>query len=605
MIPINMIESIYITVLMTPLMRSLYYLTMLFMFGLTVSLTVTPSFLSATKSQFAFAQPIAIDANGKRPNILVIMGDDFGFSDIGSFGSEISTPNLDAIANEGKILTNYHTSPVCSPARVSFLTGVDNHIGGIGTMYENMAPNQVGKPGYETYINNRTVTIAEMLRDADYDTLFSGKWHLSGKGWTNGTTPYDRGFEDVFVLLESGSQHFNGDPYYAGGHNTFVSNDTQVPRPDNGTFSNELYTNIMLDKIKNHQDDGKPLFMYLSFQVAHSPFQAPAEIIKKYDGVYDIGYDKIREQRFEKQKQLGFWPADMKLPEKLPASRAWDSLSSDDKAIRAKTLAAHAAMIDDMDTNIGKVIKHLKDSGKYDNTLIIFTSDNGSSEPIDMKNLSTLPIAEANKFFELYNNSLANIGNSDSLVNYGAWGAGAAVSPLSYFKTTQGEGGTRSPLVIKLPGSSNESAPEIIDAFVHVNDLTPTMAEYAGAKHPGATYNGHNVHPIMGKSLKSLLEGKVEQVYADDEPVSQEMFNNTAVWMGDWKAVRNFQPVGDGQWHLFNLTADVGENTDLSNQNPEILKKLISDYEKFAKDVGVVAPTGSIEAFQTVGEASG
>ena len=133
-----------------------------------------------------YNQTYAQSQTGNRPNILVIMGDDFGFSDIGSFGSEISTPNLDALANEGKILTNYHTSPVCSPARVSFLTGVDNHIGGIGTMYENIAPNQVGKPGYETYINNRTVTVAEMLRDADYDTLFSGKWHLSGKGWTNG-----------------------------------------------------------------------------------------------------------------------------------------------------------------------------------------------------------------------------------------------------------------------------------------------------------------------------------------------------------------------------------------------------------------------------------
>ena len=220
--------------------RSYYYVSLLFILGLTLSLTAIPSFISLTKNQFVVAQPTATDAGDKRPNILVIMGDDFGYSDIGSFGSEISTPNLDALANEGKVLTNYHTSPVCSPARVSFLTGVDNHIGGIGTMYENMAPNQVGKPGYETYINNRTVTIAEMLRDADYDTLFSGKWHLSGKGWTNGTTPYDRGFEDVFVLLESGSQHFNGDPYYAGGHNTFVSNDTQVPRPDNGTFSNEL-----------------------------------------------------------------------------------------------------------------------------------------------------------------------------------------------------------------------------------------------------------------------------------------------------------------------------------------------------------------------------
>lgn len=536
------------------------------------------------------------------PNILVIMGDDFGFSDIGSFGSEISTPNLDQLAKEGHILTNYHTNPVCSPARVSFLTGVDNHIGGIGTMYENISPNQVGKPGYETYINNNTVTIAEILRDAGYDTLFSGKWHLSGKGWTKGTTPYDRGFEDVFVLLESGSQHFNGDAYYAGGHNTFVSNDTQVPRPNNGTFSNEMYTNIMLDKIKNHQDNGNPLFMFLSFQVAHSPFQAPAEIIKKYEGVYDIGYDKLREQRFEKQKQLGLWPQDMNIPKRIPATPSWDSLSADEKAIRAKTLAAHAAMIEDMDTNIGKLIKHLKDIGKYDNTLIIFASDNGSSEPIDMKDLSPLPVAEANKFIESYNNSLANIGNADSLVNYGAWGAGLAVSPLSYFKTTQGEGGTRSPLVIKLPGSSNQSAPEIIDAFVHVNDMTPTMSDFAGAKLPGATYNGHNVHPIMGKSLKPLLEGKVGEVYADDEPISQEMFNNTAVWMGDWKAVRNFQPVGDGQWHLFNLTADVGENTDLSNQNAEILKKLISHYEEFAKNVGVVVPTGSIEAMQTLAE---
>lgn len=135
---------------------------------------------------------------------------------------------------------------------------------------------------------------------------------------------------------------------------------------------------------------------------------------------------------------------------------------------------------------------------------------------------------------------------------------GAAVSPFSYFKTTQGEGGVRPPLVIKTPGTSNQTAPEIIAAFVHVNDMTPTMMEYAGAKHPGSTYNGHEVHPIMGKSLKPLLEGVVAQVYSDDEPVSQEMFNNSAVWMGDWKAVRNFQPVGDGQWQLFNITADVG-----------------------------------------------
>ena len=541
----------------------------------------------------------------ERPNILVIMGDDIGFSDIGSFGSEISTPNLDQLANEGKILTNYHTNPVCSPARVSFLTGVDNHIGGIGTMYENIAPNQEGKPGYETYINNKVVTVPELLNDSGYDTLMSGKWHLSGSGWQNGTTPYDRGFEDVFVLLESGAQHFNGDPYYAGGHSTFLNNNTQVPRPDNGTYSNDIYTNIMLDKMKNHQADGKPLFMYLSFQASHSPFQAPQESMKKYEGVYDVGYDKIREQRFEKQKQLGIWPQDMTLPQRVPQTLAWDNLSANDKAYKAKVLEAHAGMIDNMDANIGKVIQYLKDTGQYDNTLILFTSDNGSSEPIEMKNLATVGVEEANKFFNAFNNSLANVGNADSLVNYGAWGAGAAVSPFSYFKTTQGEGGVRPPLVMKLPGTSNQTQPDIVNAFVHVNDMTPTFLDYAGVQPSGSTYNGNPVHPIMGKSLKPLLEGEVEQVYADNEPVAQEMFNNTAVWKGDWKAVRNMQPAGDGQWHLFNYTADIGENNDLANQHPEILKALMSDYDKFAKDAGVVIPSASIEAFQTIGEGAG
>jgi arylsulfatase A-like enzyme len=553
----------------------------------------------------SFGNVYAQSPTDKRPNILVIMGDDLGFSDIGSFGSEISTPNLDTLAKEGKILTNYHTNPVCSPARVSFLTGVDNHVGGIGTMYENIAPNQVGKPGYETYINDKVVTVAELLRDGGYDTLMSGKWHLSGSGWQNGTTPYDRGFEDVFVLLESGAQHFNGDPYYAGGHSTFLNNLTKVPRPDNGTYSNDMYTNIMLDKIKSHQGDGKPLFMYLSFQASHSPFQAPQEFIKKYDGVYNVGYDKIREQRFEKQKQLGIWPQDMKLPQRLPQTPAWDSLSADDKAYKAKVLEAHAAMIEDMDYNIGRVIQHLKDTGQYDNTLIMFTSDNGSSEPIEMKNLATVGVEEANKFFNSFNNTVANIGNANSLVNYGAWGTGAAVSPFSYFKTTQGEGGVRPPLVMKLPGtSSNQTKPDIVNAFVYVNDMTPTFLDYAGVQPPSSTYKGHPVHAIMGKSLKPLLEGKVEKVYGDDVPVAQEMFNNTAVWMGDWKAVRNFQPVGDGKWHLFNITNDIGENTDLASQHPEILKKLISDYDKYAKDVGVVVPTATIEAFQTVGQAS-
>jgi arylsulfatase len=240
-------------------------------------------------------------ADNSRPNILVIMGDDFGFSDLGIFGSEISTPNLDQLGREGKILTNYYTHPVCSPARSTFLTGVDNHIAGIGTMFENIAPNQVNKTGYETFITDRVVTVAELLRDAGYDTLLSGKWHLSGKGYHEGTGPADRGFDQSFTLLESGANHFTYDPYYPGGVTTFIENGKIVEKPNGTQFSNEFYTDKMIDFIKKSKENSKPFFGYLAFQVAHTPFQAPQEYITKYKEVYHAGWDEIREQRFEKK----------------------------------------------------------------------------------------------------------------------------------------------------------------------------------------------------------------------------------------------------------------------------------------------------------------
>ena len=384
-----------------------------------------------------------------------------------------------------------------------------------------------------------------------------------------------------------------------------MHNDKIVSRPDNGTYSNDLYTNILLNQIKKYHGDGKPLFMYLSFQVAHSPFQAPEDVIKKYEDMYKVGYDKIREQRFEKQRQLGIWNADMKLPERIPAVEKWDNLTQDQKSYRAKVLAVRAAMIENMDNDIGRVIKYLKEIGEYDNTLIMFTSDNGSSEPVEMKDLAvgSVTSAEQEAFVNTFNNTVPNIGNANSLVNYGAWGTGASVSPLSYYKTTQGEGGIRSPFVIKLPNTGNQTETEIVNAFVQVNDMTPTFLEYAGVQPPGSVYKGNPVHTIMGKSIKSLLDGKIEVVHLADEPIAQEMFNNTAVFMGDWKVVKNEPPISDGKWHLFNITADIGENTDLASQHPEILAKLTKDYDKFAKDVGVVVPTGQAEAFQNIGKA--
>lgn len=475
----------------------------------------------------------------------------------------------------------------------------------------------MGKPGYEGYINHRVVTVAELLRDVGYNTMMAGKWHLSGHGYHNGTTLYDRGFQDSFSLLQGGGNHFNPEPEKVGEMMTFVHNNAIVLRPDNTTYSADLYTNILIDQIKKVKSNDKPLFMYLSFQVAHSPFQAPQAYINKYQGVYQVGYDKIREDRFAKHKEIGLWPANITLPKAMPGVAEWNSLTAEQQKDRAKVLAVHAAMIEDMDYNIGKVIQCLKSTGQYDNTLIIFASDNGSAEPVEMDKFAASGATpeEAKAFLNKYNNTLANLGSANSFFNYGVWGTAASVSPLSYFKSTMGEGGVRAPFVIKPPQeaatttaasppplppsssstTSNQSQPKIIKAFVDVTDITPTILDYTGVQPPGPMYHGMAVHPIMGKSIRPILEGKVAKIHADNEPIAKEFADNTAVYMGDWKGEKNLPPFSDGKWHLYNYAIDIGENKDISAQHPDILSKMLSYYNTYAKDVGVIVPVGKAD----------
>jgi arylsulfatase A-like enzyme len=554
-----------------------------------------------------FAQ--TADENDSRPNILLVIADDFGYSDIGSFGSEISTPNLDNLAKEGKMFIDYHTAPTCSPARVSMNTGVDYHIGGIGTMFELIADNQRGQPGYETYISDRVVTVSELLRDAGYHTLLSGKWHLAGQAHQPGTTPYDRGFEKSFTLLGDGANHFNDREYVPGWPVIFMENDKVVERPGNNTvYANDLYTNKMIDYVNSTYADGNPLFMYLAFQVAHTPFQAPQDNIEKYNKMYSsMGWDQVREQRFEKQKEMGLWNANMSFPDRIPPNQKWDSLSIDQKEFASKVMAVHSAMIEDMDKSIGKMIQYLKDIGEYDNTVIIFTSDNGSSEPFEIlqfKYASGVDLNKGKEMIKSVNNTVANLGNADSDVNYGAWGSYYSISPLSGFKGSMYEGGTKVPLLMKEPTqSSSTSAPSntttttesadtnMVNSYVFVNDIAPTILEYAQVTHPGSTYQGKEVHPMMGKSLKPLINGTVDRVYGEDEPIAMELFNGTSVRIGDWKGLA--VPAQPGEWKLFNIINDPGENTDLADKHPDIIQKMKTAYEKYSKDVGVIIPRGS------------
>lgn len=579
-------------------MNKIHYVLLLFILGLTLSLTVTPSLLSVNRAQMIFAQPSASESSGKRPNILVMVADDIGFSDIGAFGSEIPTPNLNTLAKGGKILTDYHVMPTCSPTRSELLTGVDTHLNGLGTMYEAITPNQVGKPGYETYLNDKVITVADILKDAGYHTIMSGKWHLSKIGKSdNGTfvsDPSTRGFEDVYTVLEGGASHFSAEPFIPAYPVTFLKNGKPTQRPE-GVFSTDLFTDEMINSIKKFHGDGKPLFMYLPFQVTHTPFQVPQQYIQKYMGKYDMGWDQIRKQRFEKQKELGIWPADMKLPNRFPPVPSWDNESPDNQKYWSKVMAVFAGMVDNMDYNVGKLIKYLKDIGEYDNTFIMFTSDNGGSEIPDLTKEPNFASGTTHKAAQgLFNNSYSNIGAPSSWIIYGEAGASVAVSPLSGFKGTMYEGGIRSPLIIKQPASDQNNSTgnkNLIDAFAHVLDMTPTFLDYAGVKYPESPYKGKEiVVPTIGKSIKPLLEGAVQTVHGEDQIISQELFGNSAVFMGNYKGLLMRAPAGDGKWGLYNIKTDPGESHNLAANNSQILDKMISAYDKYATDVGVILP---------------
>ena len=509
-----------------------------------------------------------------RPNFLIIVADDLGFSDIGPFGSEISTPNLDALARDGKVFSNFHVLPMCSPTRSELLTGVDNHLNGLGAMSEVISPGQEGKPGYETYLNDKVNTIAEVLNGAGYHSIMSGKWHLSGPSPVDGSyfsDPSMRGFEKSFTLLGAMANHFNGACLECG-QPIFLKNGKLTER-QNGTYSSDLYTDEMIRFINEVREDNRPLFMYLSFQVTHHPFEAPTELIKKYSDKYSHGWDHVRQQRFDKQIENGIWPSGMELTQRFPPQRHWIENINDTNALYGnkqekwmENMAIDAAMIDNMDYNVGKLVSYLKKIGEFDSTFILFTSDNGGVNP--------------------------DIGINS-----------ASLTPLSGFKGTMYEGGIRSPLIVKPPyahsGTNNEEKAEtgeVIKTFTHVLDVVPTLIDYAGAQYPSKTYRQtflglqdiQQIYTPSGKSMRPLLEGDSSEIYGEDKPFSQELFGNGAVFMGDWKAMRHIPPVGNGKWELYNITADPVEVNNLAPTHPDILRKLSSAYDTYAREVNVL-----------------
>jgi arylsulfatase len=530
-----------------------------------------------------FSAPLPLLAQEEtRPNILLIVVDDMGFSDIRPFGGEIRTPTLDSLANEGMRFTDFHTGPTCSPTRSMLLSGTDNHLAGLGSMGEAIAPNQVGKPGYEGYLNDKVVSIATLLRDAGYFTALSGKWHL---GEELEHDPYHRGFQKAFTMLQGGASHFDDEwMMYANYTPTYRENGVQTHLP-RGSYSTEFYTDKIIEYI-NDREKGQPFFAYLSYTAVHDPIHVPDEFLEKYEGRYDAGYDVLRQQRLEKMKQLGIVSSEAQAFPRLPMIPAWEDLSKEEKRVQAKRMEIYAAMVENVDFHIGRLFDHLKKSGVYDNTLVIFFSDNGANGA-EMHMYPGTDEAWVNKNSD---NRYENMGRRFSRVAQGMGWAQVSMTPFRLFKALPSEGGIRSPLIVNSPDIAVRGS--MSEAFTHVMDIAATILDQAGVEHPGISYKGRKIHPLRGRTITNVLQGKSQKVYDENEAVCWELFGFKAVRKGDFKLLWLPKPLGTDDWQLYDLSKDPAELNDLSRQLPEIRANMIEIWNQYAIETGVVLPPG-------------
>jgi len=521
-------------------------------------------------------------AKETRPNILLVVVDDMGYSDIGPFGGEIRTPNLDYLAKSGVRFTDFHTSVACSPTRSMLLSGTDNHLAGMGTQGEMTFPNQVGKPGYEGHLNDRVVSIATLLQDAGYFTAMAGKWHL-GEQIEN--DPYNRGFQKAFALLEGGASHFDDEwMMYANYSPTYRENGVRVHVPK-GFYSSEFYTEKIMEYIDS-RDAGKPFFAYLSFTAPHDPLHVPDEWLDKYKGRYDKGYESLRKERLSSLKKLGFIHEDAVSFPRLPNITEWKDLSDEQKKIEAREMELYSAMIDNVDYHLGRLFKYLKKTGAYENTLVIFFSDNGANGT----EMHQYPDTDKAWVERNSDNRYENMGRQFSRVGPGPSWAQVSMTPYRLFKGFTTEGGIRTPLIISGPGVTGKGKHN--DAFVHVMDISATILDAVGVDHPGSSYNGRKVEPLRGRSMMKVLNGKSNFIYDKDTAVSWEMLGFRAVRKGDFKLVWLPLPFGNDDWQLYNLSTDPAELSDLSKNQPKLRKEMIEIWKQYSKDVGVVLPPG-------------
>ena len=541
------------------------------LFGSACAGLITPAAAQEQK------QPIA-----PRPNILLILADDLGRSDIGGFGSEIDTPNLDALIAQGRLLDTMYVAPTCSPTRSMLLSGMDNHLAGVGNMAEmitpQLTPEEVGHPGYEGGLNHRVAAVPEMMKDAGYWTVMSGKWHLGG---SDSMRPSARGFDRSYALMNGGAAHFKQASMritFDAPEPTHLEDGKKIELPDD-FYSSRMYTDKMISYLSDKQREGRPFFAYAAYTSVHLPLQAPDDELLKYRGRYDAGYDVIAQRRIDKMKRLGLVPQDTQPAPMPPWVKPWNALSADEKARSARTMEAYAAMVDDLDRNVGRLVDYLKESGQYDNTLIIFLSDNGPEG-----NQWDLDSRNARWIAQNFDNSLDNMGRANSFLFEGpAWGQVSA-QPFRLFKAYTNEGGMRSPAFVSFPGRVKPGKSEQV---LTVKDVAPTILDFAGVKQPGIEFRGRTVLPIQGMSMKPYLLGERKQVHNNTYVYGMELMGRSALRKGNWKIVYSYDN-GKGHWQLYDLANDRRELHDLAAKRADVLDDMLTEWAQYVQQNNVV-----------------
>ncbi|KAI9689333.1 MAG: hypothetical protein M1822_009984 [Bathelium mastoideum] len=555
-----------------------------------------------------------------RPNFLIVVADDLGFSDTGAYGSEIRTPYIDALAQDGVRFTDFHAASACSPTRSMLLSGTDHHIAGIGTMIESIKDFQRDKPGYEGYLNDKVVSLPELLRDNGYKTYMSGKWHL---GLSKERWPCSRGFDRSFSLLPGAANHYAYEPQLEGEDKRpallartppyYVEDDKHIPPKDLGPnfYSTDAFADKLLQYLseRTKAEREQPFFAYLAFSAPHWPLQAPEEDILSYRGRYDDGPEALRQERVQNLKKKGLVPEhaiphDVVAPHKQRLmSRDWDALSSSEKAYSSRTMEVYAGMVQRLDSQLGRVLDYLRSTQELDNTFIIFMSDNGAEGTL----LEAAPIMGENIFEHIdkyYNNSLDNMGRFDSYVWYGPHWASAGTAPSRLYKAFIAEGGIRVPLILRYPPLTSARPEESIEhTFCTVMDLYPTILDLAHATYPTDTYHGRAIVPLRGKSWLDYLAHQLSisssstngeptvapaRIHADETVHGWELFGRLAVRQGRWKAAFIPRPYGPEVWELFDLDADPGETRSVAAEHPEKLRELLRAWSEYVGEVGVV-----------------